>query len=161
MKPFGSDVFIFIMCLLIIFLLVLLQVYKLPKDRIYATYFGGDEKGGLAPDNEARDLWLKFLPPGCVLPFGCKVCPLWDLNLWFHSSLLCPILSVGLFAQLSWFHMSVCMEECFFPLYACIWWHELISIDGCCMFKLMILVICFTSSKILCFFLDRLLLQWH
>ncbi|XP_062145946.1 alanine--tRNA ligase [Alnus glutinosa] len=51
---------------------LLTEVYKLPKDRFYATYFGGDEKLGLAPDAEARDLWLKFLPPGRVLPFGCK-----------------------------------------------------------------------------------------
>lgn len=51
-----------------------LQVYKLPTDRIYATYFGGDDKSGLAPDTEARDIWLKFLPPGRVLPFGTKVC---------------------------------------------------------------------------------------
>ncbi|KAK9275218.1 hypothetical protein L1049_022480 [Liquidambar formosana] len=47
-------------------------VFKLPADRIYATYFGGDEKYGLSADNEARDIWLKFLPPGRVLPFGCK-----------------------------------------------------------------------------------------
>eukprot|EP00262_Sarcandra_glabra_P004427 TRINITY_DN1544_c0_g3_i1.p1 TRINITY_DN1544_c0_g3~~TRINITY_DN1544_c0_g3_i1.p1 ORF type:complete len:1000 (+),score=224.20 TRINITY_DN1544_c0_g3_i1:2-3001(+) len=51
---------------------LLTQVYKLPTDRIYATYFGGDEKSGLAADNEARDIWLKFLPAGHVLPFGCK-----------------------------------------------------------------------------------------
>ncbi|KAL1324410.1 hypothetical protein AAHE18_13G087800 [Arachis hypogaea] len=51
---------------------LLTKVYKLPSDRIYATYFGGDENAGLAPDNEARDIWLKFLPPGRVLPFGCK-----------------------------------------------------------------------------------------
>ena len=51
-----------------------IQVYKLPEDRFYATYFGGDEKAGLAPDDEARELWLKFLPAGRVLPFGCKVC---------------------------------------------------------------------------------------
>ncbi|XAR63900.1 Alanine--tRNA ligase [Bertholletia excelsa] len=51
---------------------LLTKVYKLPIDRIYATYFGGDEKSGLAADNEARDIWLKFLPPGRVLPFGCK-----------------------------------------------------------------------------------------
>jgi hypothetical protein len=60
-----------------------LQVYKLPKDRFYATYFGGDEKLGLAPDAEARDLWLKFLPPGRVLPFGCKVYFLTNLLLHF------------------------------------------------------------------------------
>ncbi|KAJ7942686.1 Alanine--tRNA ligase [Quillaja saponaria] len=51
---------------------LLTKVYKLPTDRFYATYFGGDEKAGLAPDTEARDIWLKFLPPGRVLPFGCK-----------------------------------------------------------------------------------------
>ncbi|RZC70027.1 hypothetical protein C5167_033163 [Papaver somniferum] len=51
---------------------LLTQVYKLPADRIYATYFGGDEKLGLEADNEARDIWLKFLPPARVLPFGCK-----------------------------------------------------------------------------------------
>ncbi|XP_015900832.3 alanine--tRNA ligase [Ziziphus jujuba] len=51
---------------------LLTKVYKLPNDRFYATYFGGDEKAGLAPDNEARDIWLKYLPPERVLPFGCK-----------------------------------------------------------------------------------------
>ncbi|XP_010500574.1 PREDICTED: alanine--tRNA ligase [Camelina sativa] len=51
---------------------LLTKVYGLPTDRIYATYFGGDERAGLQPDNEARDIWLKFLPPGRVLPFGCK-----------------------------------------------------------------------------------------
>ncbi|KAG7657024.1 DHHA1 domain [Arabidopsis suecica] len=51
---------------------LLTKVYGLPTDRIYATYFGGDEKAGLQPDNEARDIWLKVLPSGRVLPFGCK-----------------------------------------------------------------------------------------
>ncbi|KAF1896732.1 hypothetical protein Lal_00034432 [Lupinus albus] len=49
-----------------------LPIYKLPTDRIYATYFGGDDSSGLAPDTEARDIWLAFLPPEHVLPFGCK-----------------------------------------------------------------------------------------
>ncbi|OIV99583.1 hypothetical protein TanjilG_17393 [Lupinus angustifolius] len=51
---------------------LLTKVYKLPTDRIYATYFGGDASSGLAPDTEARDVWLEFLPPERVLPFGCK-----------------------------------------------------------------------------------------
>ncbi|XP_064999514.1 alanine--tRNA ligase-like [Musa acuminata AAA Group] len=51
---------------------LLTEVYELPKDRIYATYFGGDEKLGLPADNEARDIWLRFLEPQRVLPFGCK-----------------------------------------------------------------------------------------
>ncbi|KAJ4794750.1 Alanine--tRNA ligase [Rhynchospora pubera] len=51
---------------------LLTQVYKLPTDRIYANYFGGDEKAGLAPDEEAKSIWERFLPKERVLPFGCK-----------------------------------------------------------------------------------------
>ncbi|KAK3153955.1 hypothetical protein QOZ80_2BG0183780 [Eleusine coracana subsp. coracana] len=51
---------------------LLTKVYKLPTDRIYATYFGGDEKSGLAPDIESKNIWLKYLPMEKVLPFGCK-----------------------------------------------------------------------------------------
>ncbi|KAI3881561.1 hypothetical protein MKX03_012533 [Papaver bracteatum] len=49
---------------------LLTQVYNLPSDRIYATYFGGD--GKVEADDEARDIWLKFFPPDRVLPFGSK-----------------------------------------------------------------------------------------
>jgi alanyl-tRNA synthetase len=45
----------------------------LPTDRIYATYFGGDKKAGLAPDEEVKNIWERFLPKERVLPFGCKV----------------------------------------------------------------------------------------
>mmetsp|Transcript_12945 Transcript_12945/g.19399 ORF Transcript_12945/g.19399 Transcript_12945/m.19399 type:complete len:1102 (+) Transcript_12945:1-3306(+) len=48
------------------------DVYKLPTDRLYATYFGGDDALGLPPDTEARDLWLKYLPESRVLPYGKK-----------------------------------------------------------------------------------------
>lgn len=51
---------------------LLVNVYGLPIDRIYATYFGGDEAQGLEPDNEARELWLTHLPESRVLPFDCK-----------------------------------------------------------------------------------------
>ena len=37
---------------------LLTKVYGLPKDRLYVTYFEGDAKLGVEPDNEARDLWL-------------------------------------------------------------------------------------------------------
>jgi len=37
---------------------LLTEVYKLPKDRLYVTYFEGDPKNGLAPDEEARHIWL-------------------------------------------------------------------------------------------------------
>ena len=48
------------------------EVYGLPPDRFYATYFEGDEKLGLAPDDEARELWLQYLPPERVLPGNAK-----------------------------------------------------------------------------------------
>jgi alanyl-tRNA synthetase len=49
------------------------QVYKLPGERLYATYFGGDASQGLPADDEAKNIWLRFLPQERVLPFGCKV----------------------------------------------------------------------------------------
>uniref|UniRef100_A0ACD5ZHD6 Uncharacterized protein n=1 Tax=Avena sativa TaxID=4498 RepID=A0ACD5ZHD6_AVESA len=51
---------------------LLTQVYKLPSDNIYATYFGGDDKAGLATDTDSKNIWLKYLPNERVLPFGCK-----------------------------------------------------------------------------------------
>ena len=39
---------------------LLTRVYGLPKERMYVTYFGGNEKLGLPPDLEARDVWLKL-----------------------------------------------------------------------------------------------------
>lgn len=35
------------------------RVFKIPKDRLYVTYFGGDEKNGLEPDEEARQIWIE------------------------------------------------------------------------------------------------------
>lgn len=51
---------------------LLTEVWGLPAERMYATYFGGDASLGLGPDEEARDFWLRFLPPERVLPFGAK-----------------------------------------------------------------------------------------
>lgn len=33
---------------------------KLSADRLYVTYFGGDKKSGLAPDDECKNLWLSL-----------------------------------------------------------------------------------------------------
>jgi alanyl-tRNA synthetase len=41
-----------------------------PKERIYATYFGGDAK--IAPDLEAKELWLRYLPADHVVPGNRK-----------------------------------------------------------------------------------------
>lgn len=52
---------------------LLTEVYGLSKDRLYVTYFGGDEKQGLAPDLEAKELWLKVgVPENRILPGSAK-----------------------------------------------------------------------------------------
>jgi alanyl-tRNA synthetase len=51
---------------------LLTKVYGLDPSRLYATYFGGDEHSGLAADAEARELWLRHLPPERVLPGSMK-----------------------------------------------------------------------------------------
>eukprot|EP00980_Cylindrotheca_fusiformis_P028004 scaffold22575_cov141-Cylindrotheca_fusiformis.AAC.35 len=48
----------------------LTEEYKMDKSRLYATYFGGDEQS--PPDEEARQIWLQYLPPERVLPFDAK-----------------------------------------------------------------------------------------
>jgi alanyl-tRNA synthetase len=51
---------------------LLTRVYGIPKDRLYATYFGGNLDQGLEPDEETKQLWLKFLPPNRVIPGNMK-----------------------------------------------------------------------------------------
>ena len=38
---------------------LLTRVYKLPKDRLYVTYFEGDQKNSLEPDLEAKEFWIQ------------------------------------------------------------------------------------------------------
>lgn len=35
------------------------QVFLLDTSRLYATYFGGDEKLGVGPDEDSKKIWLK------------------------------------------------------------------------------------------------------
>ena len=58
---------------------LLTEVYKLDKDRLYVTYFEGDEKEGLPADTEAHDLWRQFLPESHVLP-GSKKDNFWEMG---------------------------------------------------------------------------------
>jgi alanyl-tRNA synthetase len=46
--------------------------FGIDSSRLYATYFGGDDKLGLEPDEEAKKLWMQYLPEERILPFGCK-----------------------------------------------------------------------------------------
>ena len=53
---------------------LLTKVWGLEKERIWATVFGGDEKDGLEPDEEAEKLWTGVtpIPKERVLRFGKK-----------------------------------------------------------------------------------------
>ena len=46
------------------------RVWGFPKERLYATYFGGDEK--MPADTEAKEMWLKYLPADHVVPGNRK-----------------------------------------------------------------------------------------
>ena len=58
---------------------LLVNTYGLDPDRMYATYFGGDDTEGLPPDEEAQLLWHEFLPPDRVLP-GSKKDNFWEMG---------------------------------------------------------------------------------
>ncbi|KAG7660472.1 ALA1 [[Candida] subhashii] len=52
---------------------LLTQVYGLDKDRLYVTYFGGDDKQGLSPDLEAKQFWLDVgVDEDHILPGSAK-----------------------------------------------------------------------------------------
>ncbi|XP_055943134.1 alanine--tRNA ligase, cytoplasmic-like [Argiope bruennichi] len=52
---------------------LLTDVFKLSKDRLYVTYFGGNADLGLEPDNECKEIWKEVgLPEERILPFGMK-----------------------------------------------------------------------------------------
>lgn len=52
---------------------LLTQVFKLPADRLYVTYFGGDEASGLAADEECKQIWLDLgVLSSHVLPGNMK-----------------------------------------------------------------------------------------
>jgi alanyl-tRNA synthetase len=52
---------------------LLTGVFGMPKERLYVTYFEGNEALGLPADLEARELWIaKGLDASRVLPFGMK-----------------------------------------------------------------------------------------
>ncbi len=58
---------------------LLTQVYKLPADRLYVTYFEGDDKEGLAKDNEAYDFWKQYVAEDHILP-GNKKDNFWEMG---------------------------------------------------------------------------------
>ncbi len=58
---------------------LLTDVYKLPKERLYVTVFGGDKGDGLPVDEEAKDLWKQFVPEDRIL-HGVKKDNFWEMG---------------------------------------------------------------------------------
>ncbi|WP_020529003.1 alanine--tRNA ligase [Flexithrix dorotheae] len=58
---------------------LLTEVYGLPKDRLYVTVFEGDDKDGLAPDNEAAKLWKDFIDEERII-FAYKKDNFWEMG---------------------------------------------------------------------------------
>ncbi|MBL4678790.1 MAG: alanine--tRNA ligase [Mucilaginibacter sp.] len=58
---------------------LLTEVYKLDKNRLYVTYFEGDEKEGLEKDTETYDLWKQFVDESHILP-GNKKDNFWEMG---------------------------------------------------------------------------------
>lgn len=58
---------------------LLTEVYKLDKDRLYVTYFEGDDKEGLEKDTETYDLWKQYVDEAHILP-GNKKDNFWEMG---------------------------------------------------------------------------------
>ena len=58
---------------------LLVEVYGLPKDRIYATIFEGSPEEGIDRDNEAYTYWKQFLPEDHIL-LGNKHDNFWEMG---------------------------------------------------------------------------------
>ena len=58
---------------------LLTEVYKLPKERLYATVFEGYAPDGLEEDKEAREFWMNYLPADHIIP-GDKHDNFWEMG---------------------------------------------------------------------------------
>ena len=58
---------------------LLTEVYKLDKERLYATVFEGYDKDGLGPDSEALEIWKQYLPEDRIL-YGNKKDNFWEMG---------------------------------------------------------------------------------
>ncbi len=58
---------------------LLTEVYKIPKDRLYVTYFQGDAAENLDRDDEAYSLWKQFVIEDRIIP-GNKKDNFWEMG---------------------------------------------------------------------------------
>lgn len=58
---------------------LLTEVYKLPKERMYVSVFGGDKKDGLEYDKEAFELWKSIVSEDKII-YGSKKDNFWEMG---------------------------------------------------------------------------------
>jgi alanyl-tRNA synthetase len=58
---------------------LLTDVYKINKENLYVTVFGGDKKDGMESDQEALDFWKKLISEERIL-FGSKKDNFWEMG---------------------------------------------------------------------------------
>ena len=58
---------------------LLTDVYKIPKDRLYASVFEGDEKEGIPKSQIALAKWLEYLPESQIV-YGNKKDNFWEMG---------------------------------------------------------------------------------
>lgn len=58
---------------------LLTEVYKIDKENIYVTVFGGDKEDGLAADDEAREFWKQYVSEDRIL-YGSKKDNFWEMG---------------------------------------------------------------------------------
>ncbi|MFC5270134.1 alanine--tRNA ligase [Adhaeribacter terreus] len=59
---------------------LLTDVYKLPKDKLYVSVFGGDESENLGRDMEAFEIWKEILGGEERILFGSKKDNFWEMG---------------------------------------------------------------------------------
>lgn len=58
---------------------LLTEEYKLPKERLYVTVFGGDKNDNLPVDEEAKELWKQFVSEDRII-HGIKKDNFWEMG---------------------------------------------------------------------------------
>ncbi|MEM1135505.1 MAG: alanine--tRNA ligase [Bacteroidota bacterium] len=58
---------------------LLTEIYKLPKGRLYVTVFEGDTKDGLELDNEAANIWKKYIDESKII-YASKKDNFWEMG---------------------------------------------------------------------------------
>lgn len=58
---------------------LLTEVYGLPKEKLYVTVFGGDKKDNLPVDEEAKELWKRFVSEDRII-HGVKKDNFWEMG---------------------------------------------------------------------------------